>query len=357
MSTFSDIVYFPRIFSLGQGVIKQVGDIIERAGIFTKSILLISGSHFSHKVASDVAFSFKSNIRLSTLRIQEASEEAVLAVQEHCHVVRAELIVSVGGGSVIDVGKRVHRLYNIPNIVVPTVISNDGLISPIAVLAGPDKKRRSVPAAMPVGVIVDIEMIRAAPKRYLQAAAGDILSNISASKDWARLCDGPSAVERLNDVAYQLSIGSAESLLNMKIVDLHERSCLENLVRCQIYSGVAMSLAGSSRPCSGAEHLISHAIDELNLGSGVLHGTQVGSIALFVLKLLREDTSLSVEFARKIGIPVDWTKLAPAVAANVEQIIAMARQVRPGRRTILDEFSDEEIVAEAKTFSAECMRV
>ena len=46
------------------------------------------------------------------------------------------------------------------------------------------------------------------------------------------------------------------------------------IVEALISAGVASCIAGSSRPCSGAEHLFSHAIDHLKFGIG-LHGEKM----------------------------------------------------------------------------------
>jgi glycerol-1-phosphate dehydrogenase [NAD(P)+] len=47
------------------------------------------------------------------------------------------------------------------------------------------------------------------------------------------------------------------------------------VVKALVSSGVAMSIAGSSRPASGAEHLFSHQLDRL-VPNTALHGHQVG---------------------------------------------------------------------------------
>lgn len=51
------------------------------------------------------------------------------------------------------------------------------------------------------------------------------------------------------------------------------------VVKALVSSGVAMSIAGSSRPASGAEHLVSHQLDRIAPGKA-LHGHQVGVAAI-----------------------------------------------------------------------------
>jgi glycerol-1-phosphate dehydrogenase [NAD(P)+] len=125
---------------------------------------------------------------------------------------------------------------------------------------------------------------------------------------------------------------------------------VRSLIIAQIYSGIAMSIAGTSRPCSGPEHLISHAIDELNVCSDVLHGVQVGSACLFMLHLLGELTPEVMRFAKGMRIPRLWTDLLEDPSSS-RAVIAHARLVRPDRRTILDDFTDDELMRELELFA------
>src|SRR5438046_4069941 len=170
--------------------------------------------------------------------------------------------------------------------MVTTYNSNDGLVSPISVIKDANDKTLSLPGKTPFGVVVDINIIRNAPIKFLQAAAGDILSNISATNDWVLSSDNTG--ERINDLAYMLSRSAAFALIHHESKDIRNRNFLMQVVYCQINSGLAMSLAGTSRPCSGSEHLISHAIDFYNLSENTLHGYQVGSISIFCLYLQRK---------------------------------------------------------------------
>jgi glycerol-1-phosphate dehydrogenase [NAD(P)+] len=218
------------------------------------------------------------------------------------------------------------------------------------VLKTHDKHWESLPAAMPIGIIADLDVVMGAPRRYLRAAGGDLLSNISATSDWRHIVqrgDGP----RMNDIAFHLSRNSAEALSHWDNCDLDDPEFVRNLIVAQIYSGIAMSIAGTSRPCSGPEHLISHALDELKLTPNVLHGVQVGSACLFILHLLDELTSEVQRFAKAMQIPTLWTDLLPD-SAPVGPVLERARKVRPDRRTILDDFTDDELRIELRNFEA-----
>lgn len=351
MTTLSQVVHLPVFFRIGRDLPKQIPQMLHSAGVSSASILMLTGRSFSRRVADEIASQLPISMQVKIWEVQSSSEAEVQAVAVAAREAGCDLLMSVGGGSVVDVGKRVQRLFGIPNFVFPTIISNDGLISPISVLENAEGRRDSLPASVPVGVAVDLDVIRKSPRRYIVAAAGDVLSNISASSDWMRLFRESEGEMPFNDLAYELAMGAAESLIGAHHVDFEDDLFLTNVIRGQIYSGLAMSLAGTSRPCSGAEHLLSHAIDHLDLASQELHGIQVGSISLFVMSLLSGSGGAALEFARRIGLPLDWRTLSPELQTSVQEVVTTARKMRPERRTILDSLTDDEVLAECDAFS------
>lgn len=351
MNTFRSLAELPGFFKVSSGLLDRVGDLLEAEGQLRGPIAILCGQSFSRGVAERVRASIGDRADCHLFPIDEASEHIVGDLHRVCQSRGVRLVLSVGGGSIIDVGKRHHRLYNIPSVVVPTVISNDGLVSPISVLKLNSGERESLPALAPIGAVVDLDIIRGAPLRFVVAAAGDVLSNLSASEDWRRLAQRMDGREPFNDLAFHLAYGSAQTLVHLPEWDIRDDLFLENLVRCQIYSGLAMTIAGSSRPCSGAEHLISHAIDHMELNTGLLHGEQVGTISLFVLHLLGAPTEAALKFAKRIGLQLDWRKLSAEIFTSAPAIVSSARTVRPGRQTILDEYTDAQLLKASEEFA------
>jgi glycerol-1-phosphate dehydrogenase [NAD(P)+] len=339
----------PSIFHVEPGASRHVGEILDAHGVSTNRTLILSGRSQSLRIAEEVAAQFKSP-RVEV--VADYSEAEAARLSGALNAARSTLIVAVGGGGVIDVAKRVSKLYGIPSLVIPSVVSNDGLMSPISVVKTKGQRFESLPATMPIGVIADLDILMDAPRQYLRASGGDLLSNLSATSDWRHVADrgeGPL----MNDIAYHLSRNSAEALVNWRNCDLGDVSFVRNLIIAQIYSGIAMSIAGTSRPCSGPEHLISHALDELDLTPGVLHGVQVGSACLFSLHLLGELTPSVLRFADEMQIPRVWTDLL-ADGGDPRAVLVQARGVRPDRRTVLDNFTDDELLAELARFTADC---
>jgi len=243
-------------------------------------------------------------------------------------------LIGVGGGSILDVVKRVSLLINIENLLVPTIISNDGLVSPISVIKDTNDKTLSLPGRTPFGVVVDINIIRDAPSKFLQAAAGDILSNISATNDWVLASRNNG--EPINDLAYMLSRSAAFALLHHESKDIRNRNFLKQVVYCQINSGLAMALAGTSRPCSGSEHLISHAIDFHNLSENTLHGYQVGAISIFCLYLQKRLDAKCINYAQELNIPLAFHLLNEKIVEQLSLVYETSFKMRPGRYTVLN---------------------
>src|SRR5699024_9756644 len=135
----------------------------------------------------------------------------------------------------------------------------------------------------------------------------------------------------MNDIAFHLSRSAANSLVHFQGIDLQSKAFLRLVVQGQIISGIAMSLAGTSRPCSGSEHLISHAIDFYGW-SNELHGTQVASISLFTLFLQDKLKKIHIDYAQVTGIPLDFTSFVKEFSKEVFcQLMNKAREMRPGR--------------------------
>ena len=97
-----------------------------------------------------------------------------------------------------------------------------------------------------------------------------------------------------------------------------------------------MALSGTSRPCSGSEHLISHAIDYKNLSENTLHGYQVGSISMFCLYLQKKLDAKCINYAQELKIPMAFHLLDEKLFDQLGVIYDTALYMRPGRFTVLD---------------------
>jgi len=121
------------------------------------------------------------------------------------------------------------------------------------------------------------------------------------------------------------------------------------VVKALVSSGVAMSIAGSSRPASGAEHLFSHQLDRL-VPNGALHGHQVG-VGSIMTEYLHSGQKGKWKDARDalsaIGAPTTADDLGIDDKTVIEALTT-AHQIRD-RYTVLGDGMSEEAAIEAAT--------
>ncbi len=244
--------------------------------------------------------------------------------------------IGVGGGSVLDIAKYLASHNSGRFISVPTLVSHDGICSPVAVING-----KSIGATMPSAILVPLHLVKRADIKYIYAGIGDLISNLSAIDDW--MLAAQAGKDQVDDFSFMLSKTAALSLIktlelgvNQGSKFLYSDEFLTVLVESLNLAGIAMSIAGSSRPCSGAEHMISHAIDQI-YGSGVKaqHGIQVGIATLYLAKYRKDFPDLSGLLTR-IGFPCSFSEIDIS-DKELEQVLELAPSTRAGRYTILEE--------------------
>ena len=259
-----------------------MGIYTERSG-FTQVVLL-----FSHGLDDQLMERLGTSLLSRSIRLlQETPVDSISFEQatEMFHQLppNADAIIGLGGGKALDVAKYIAYLSRIPYFSVPTSLSNDGFCSPQSSLtiAG---RRRPVPSAMPFGVILDTAVCLHAPEGLWHSGVGDLVSKFTAVTDWKLAFHAVS--EKVDDFAALLSDASVYQFLARPKRDLEGMRLLGTAL---LLNGISMSICGSSRPASGSEHLISHALDRISKRPR-LHGLQVG-VATYLVSLLQRRNS------------------------------------------------------------------
>ncbi|MEU8816265.1 iron-containing alcohol dehydrogenase family protein [Actinoplanes sp. NPDC048796] len=259
-----------------------------------------------------------------------------------------DAVVGIGGGTTVDVAKYAASRWGLPMISVATSLANDGIASPVASLIN-DGLKGSYGVHIPFGVIIDLDFVETGPDRVNRGGIGDAISKISALADWelAREVRG----EPVDGLAVSLARMGAEAVLTMP-GDLSDDAFATVLAEALISSGLAMAVCGSSRPASGGDHEIMHAIDSLYPGTAS-HGELAGLGALFCT-FLRGDERRFVQISECLSrhhlprVPSD-------VGLTHEQFVeavAFAPRTRPDRYTILEHLamSPDEISRKLATY-------
>ncbi|WP_354639184.1 iron-containing alcohol dehydrogenase family protein [Kitasatospora camelliae] len=265
--------------------------------------------------------------------VADGSLDAAVKLAEAMRGGHYDAIVGLGGGKIIDAAKYAAARVGLPLVAVATNLAHDGICSPVSTLDN-DAGRGSYGVPSPIGIVVDLDVIAKAPQRVVAAGIGDVVSNISACADW-ELSHAVTG-EPVDGLAVAMARSAGENLLRHP-GSLEDRDLLTSLAEALVLSGIAMNIAGSTRPSSGACHEISHALDVLYPKRSAQHGEQVGLGAAFA-SFLRGERELAGQIADRLrfhGLPVTADRIG-FTEAEFTDAVHYAPNTRPGRFTILE---------------------
>jgi glycerol-1-phosphate dehydrogenase [NAD(P)+] len=338
-----------------------------------KDPLFICGENSHRELGEKIFNQCKSTIADSEIIIApKIDKEFITDDLAQTYLKSQSPIIGIGGGKILDFAKYLSFKTGRTFISIPSNAAHDGIFSPISVIAG-----FSLGSKMPDHLMISLNTLEKAPLISIQAGIGDLIANFTAINDCyiseafkdqdenAEIGAREQCHEVINqeaiNLAYQGSIelvdliyaaqsntGTATKLAEPSLEFLHSLDFLKQFIRSLVLSGMAMYHANSSRPCSGSEHMISHAIDAI-YGHGVkaAHGIQVAIASYFVypqqLEVLQKINKLPemiINFDelfnllrlpksfQKIGISreeLDYVlKLAPKTRANKFSILNLA---------------------------------
>ncbi len=243
-----------------------------------------------------------------------------------------EAVIGIGGGKVIDTAKYAAFLRKMPFISVPTSASSDGFSSSSASLLV-NNKRTSVPAKLAYGIIVDTEVIKSAPDKFIYSGIGDLVSKISALYDW--VYEDSQGYATLDDFAMMISKKAVNSFVRTEFKSIKDELFLRELVDSLALSGIANEIAGNNAPSSGSEHLISHALDKL-LDTPQLHGIQVG-IATYIMSKVQDHRWIRVNTVFAETGFWDYVSTLNLKAEDYIEAIDIAPSIKPNRHTFIHE--------------------
>ena len=321
----------PRQIVVGEKNIGQVGEFL-RSLSNPKKVSIISGKNVKKIIGKEIDKSLK-NAKISAVWHLAKSNQVkeTVTIQKKVKSTKSDIIIGLGGGRSVDIAKLCAFNLRRPFISIPTSASHDGIASPFVSVRG--DKPHSLVATAPLGVFVDLDIIKKAPKKLLASGCGDLMAKVTAVHDWELGRD--KVGEYYGRYSANLASMSAEILIESAEKFSKKNMDVRVIVEALISAGVASCIAGSSRPCSGAEHLFSHAVDHLEFGVG-LHGEKVGIGAIMISKLQGQDWKKIVKTLKNVGAPTTAKEigLKPKVLAKA---LTIAQSLRPERYTILSE--------------------
>ena len=341
----SHTMELPRLIVVGEKNIDKIGDFLKSLN-GAKKVSLISGSNVKKIVQKKIDESLaSSNIKKSWYLSKINDAKSIKEIEKNVRKNKTNLLIGVGGGRSVDIAKMIAFNLGKPFVSIPTSASHDGIASPFVSVKG--EKPHSMVATAPLGVFVDVDVIKRAPKKLLASGCGDLIAKITAVHDWQ--LGNSKTGEYYGRYSAHLALMSAKILIENSSRFAKKGPDVREIVEALISAGVASCIAGSSRPCSGAEHLFSHAVDKLEPGVG-LHGEKCGIGAIMIAKLQGQDWKNIVKTLKAVGAPTTAKEIG--LKSNIlAKALTIAQSLRPERYTILNQvnMTENKAIALAKS--------
>jgi len=323
----------PREVVVGNHTLELIGDICKRLGFFESAFVVMGQKTLD--IAGKRVMELLEDDGLNVNHVVAAScnIEDIVLIEQKIDEFKPQVVLGIGGGTKIDVAKMSSAHKELPFISVPTTAAHDGIVSPLVSLKGLEKPH-SLMAQSPMAIVADTRVIIKSPYRFTASGCADVIAKLTAIRDWKLAHEVKG--EYYGEYAASLALMSARLVVkNADLIKPSEEEGLRVLLEALISCGVAMSIAGSSRPCSGSEHLFSHALDQV-APKPALHGEQCGVGAIMMARLHNIDWKRIRDTLRKVGAPTTAKELGVEPEQVVEALVR-AREIRPDRYTILDE--------------------
>lgn len=273
-----------RDIQIGSGLVHKVGEILKK-NRFPKEILLVADRN-TLRAADGILESLEGfcveqhiydNIRVADMKHVQQLEAMIRG--------RDIGILSVGTGSVNDPCRLAAARQDKMLCIFGTAPSMDGFASYSSPIVDSGFKA-SYPAKSPEVVIGDTKILANAPNELKSAGFGDMISKYVALIDWqvSTLITGELYCEKVAALTRQ----AVDELMEMADkVTQNDEETAGKIFESLLKTGIGMSYMQNSRPASGAEHIISHVMECIELRDGIIpnyHGDDVGVCTLETLK-------------------------------------------------------------------------
>ncbi|OEH92471.1 iron-containing alcohol dehydrogenase family protein [Bacillus solimangrovi] len=319
-------VPIPAILEISKGATLHLEHILQKHGFNNGLILFDSFTYHAYK--QNLQQSLKS-VKMDMVMLPGDLDISAL-IKTAFELQHYEVILAMGGGTIIDYGKYIAFSKRIPFISIPTSASNDGFASSNCSLQV-NKRKTTVPAKIPYGIITDLQIIEKAPQKFILAGIGDLMSNITALYDWE--FEEKHGVSSVNAFASMLSKKAVNSFIRTPMNDLSCLILLKELVSSLTMGGISTAISGNSAPISGSEHLISHALDKTS-SSPQMHGIQVGIATYIMANVQNHRAERMTKVFTRTGF-FDYVKTLNLDKEEYRHAINVAPSIKPNRYTYL----------------------
>lgn len=210
-----------------------------------------------------------------------------------------DYIIVTGSGTLNDIGKLVSYVTGRPYMIVGTAPSMDGFASGTSSVIR-DGLKISLNTKAPVAVVADTSIMKNAPLRLLQSGIGDMFAKYISLCEWriSHVINGEYYCSRIASLVRDALNRCAE---NAKALVERDEAAVTAVTEGLIYAGLAMAMAGVSRPASGMEHYFSHVWDmrgEEFKTPADYHGIQCGVATRSCIRIYDEIKGMTPDYDR-----------------------------------------------------------
>ena len=249
----------------------------------------------------------------------------------------ADIALAVGSGVINDLTKWSAFEHDLPYAVFATAATMNGYTA--ANVAPTIKGVKTLFSALPpLAVFAVPSVIINAPFELTVSGLGDVIAKPVSTADWLfnHIFCGEYFCRYCSEIINSLEVYYFNRPQDIKT---RQPATIEALFNALLYSGIAMTIIGTSAPASGGEHLFSHTLDMMSAIDGVahdLHGRQVGIGTLFSAAIY--ERIFQIETPERLSFPPDidstfWGPLAKNIRPQYQQ-------KKPMLKTICEKLTD-----------------
>ena len=223
---------------------------------------------------------------------------------------RVEAVYVVGQGAPLHAGKIIAARQQRPLIIVPTALDGDDAFSPVAwaeeTVEG-QRRQAEIVTGPATEVVIDWDVLRAAPDEKRAAAIVDVLSIVTGLLDWrlaAQKGKNPRE-ERFAPWAATVAAGLATQAIKQAPALAQGRDgALETLLNLLMMTVQLGNQLGHRRASQGGEHYLARIL-ATQPEDRLPHAELVGPCLLFVAALHRQDVSALRDTLQNAGVRLD----------------------------------------------------
>ncbi|MBQ9156060.1 MAG: sn-glycerol-1-phosphate dehydrogenase [Eubacterium sp.] len=321
---------------IGSHILPEVADLVKKHG---SRVFMISDRNTYKAAGEEVARILEDRGMLCGSYCfdeekVEPDEKAAGAVFMHFEP-SCDYIVVVGSGTLNDIGKLVSSVTGRPYLIVGTAPSMDGFASATSSVIR-DGLKISLNTIAPAAVLADTSVMKDAPLRLLQSGIGDMFAKYISICEWriSNVINGEYYCPRVASLvrnALKRCADNAQALIN------REEEAVAAVTEGLIYAGLAMAMAGVSRPASGMEHYFSHVWDmrgEEFRTPADYHGIQCGIATRTCIQIYDEIKKITPDYETARAYVdafswEDWKKeLKSFLGKSADAMIALEERER-----------------------------